>query len=330
MKFETKKRVIQTAKTAVGAGCSIAIANSLGLSFGTSAGIITLLTIQDTKKDTLKIAWNRVEAFMISLIISFVFFGAFGFTAVSFGLYLFLFIILCSVFHLEAGISMNAVLMSHFLTFGKMGMEEVLNEVCLLGIGAGIGTLVNLYMPNNQKQIREDQRKIEEKFRVILKELAEALRMEEKRREEENGISELKAYMNSSMKHSYENRNNTLFSEERYYLKYMELRRYQCKVMEDMLRSVKRLDGVPSQAIILASFVEDIGMTLHETNKCEELLMKFNRLKDYYQSTELPENRLEFENRAVLYLILLELERFLLAKAGFVENLTEEEVARYW
>ena len=71
-------------------------------------------------------------------------------------------------------------------------------------------------------------------------------------------------------------------------------------------------------------------MTLHETNKCEELLMKFNRLKDYYQSTELPENRLEFENRAVLYLILLELERFLLAKAGFVENLTEEEVARYW
>jgi len=330
MKYEIKKRVIQTTKTAIGAGCSIAIANSFGLSFGTAAGIITLLSILDTKKDTLKTAVNRVEAFVISLVISYVFFQILGFTAIAFACYLFTFIILCSIFHLESGIPMNAVLMSHFLAFGKMGTGEILNEMWLLFIGAGIGTLLNLYMPDNQYQIREDQRKIEQMFRTIFSELADGLTNENMRNKSSDSFRELKAYMKKSSRRSYENSNNSLFSESEYFTKYMELRRNQYEVLEQIFRIMKRLDGVPNQAMELAKFVEMIAEALHETNKCEILLKECTKLKSYYQSTELPKNRLEFENRAVLYLMLLEIERFLLIKSEFVEELTENEIKKYW
>lgn len=44
----------------------------------------------------------------------------------------------------------------------------------------------------------------------------------------------------------------------------------------------------------------------------------------------LPELREEFENRAVLFQILLELEQFLEIKKKFVEELSAEEIGKFW
>ena len=44
----------------------------------------------------------------------------------------------------------------------------------------------------------------------------------------------------------------------------------------------------------------------------------------------LPESREEFESRAVLFQILLELEQFLEIKKKFVEELSAEEIGKFW
>ena len=44
----------------------------------------------------------------------------------------------------------------------------------------------------------------------------------------------------------------------------------------------------------------------------------------------MPKTRVEFENRAKLYHICLELEYFLELKYDFVQNLTEEQISLYW
>lgn len=44
----------------------------------------------------------------------------------------------------------------------------------------------------------------------------------------------------------------------------------------------------------------------------------------------LPKTREEFENRAILYHLLLDTQRFLLMKQEFVQSLTEEQVNIYW
>ena len=44
----------------------------------------------------------------------------------------------------------------------------------------------------------------------------------------------------------------------------------------------------------------------------------------------LPQSRAEFENRALLYRILYDLEDFLQLKANFSASLTDQERSRFW
>ena len=44
----------------------------------------------------------------------------------------------------------------------------------------------------------------------------------------------------------------------------------------------------------------------------------------------LPLSREEFESRAMLYHILMDLEEFLIFKKRFVEGLSDEQRRRYW
>ena len=70
---------IKVFKIAVGTGLAIFIANISGLNYVSSAGIITLLSIQDTKKSTIKIAVKRLVAFVLAMLISFMVLKTFGF-----------------------------------------------------------------------------------------------------------------------------------------------------------------------------------------------------------------------------------------------------------
>lgn len=48
------------------------------------------------------------------------------------------------------------------------------------------------------------------------------------------------------------------------------------------------------------------------------------------KGSALPATREEFENRAILYSILVDLEYFLQLKKEFADARTEEEIRRYW
>lgn len=163
-------------KTGVGSALAIIIAESLGLAYSPSAGIITLLTIQNTKKETLSIALKRMEAFLLAGVISYILFSSLGYTAIAFGGFVILFVAFCNLLDLKDGISMNAVLMTHFLIEKNMELGLIFNEVSLLLIGMGIGIILNLLMPRYREQIRRDQRNLEEEMRRSVHGLAGLLK----------------------------------------------------------------------------------------------------------------------------------------------------------
>ena len=47
-------------KIAAGAGLAMILAERLGLNYSASAGVITLLSIQDTKKETIRVVVRRL------------------------------------------------------------------------------------------------------------------------------------------------------------------------------------------------------------------------------------------------------------------------------
>ena len=135
------KKYIKVLKIAVGATLAIIIASYFSLLYAVSAGIITLLTLQDTKKETFLVATKRIIAFVISYILVFITFKILGFNPMAFGLFLLVFTGICIRFKFQESIPMNAVLATHYLLEKNVSIEMFKNEALILLIGTGIGII---------------------------------------------------------------------------------------------------------------------------------------------------------------------------------------------
>ncbi len=381
-----KVNYLQLIKIAAGSCIAILIAGWLGLNYSASAGIITLLSIQNTKKETFLIAGKRFLSFLISVGIAWISFQLLGFHAFSFGFFLLIFAGVCYLLGLEGGISMNAVLTTHYLIEESITIYWISNELFLFLIGTGIGILLNLYFPQNTQAIRKDQVKIEEEIKQLLKHMSNTIFLkseeifpnsEEKfshsgkmflsskstsshsedtllpakstpsyseetflpskgtssNSEETSWIQSfdiLDHHLDEALTKAYDNMNNTLQNDTRYYIQYMQLRKSQRNILKRICSQITSIHTVPKQSYIIAEFLNHIAATFHEYNNAIDLLNRLQMMKSDFKTDPLPTTREEFEDRAILFQILNELEAFLLLKKEFVLSLTDIQLRKYW
>lgn len=328
--FIKKLNYTQLFKIAAGSCLAILLADRLGLHYSASAGIITLLSIQNTKKETLLITGKRFLSFLLSVAISFLIFRLLGYHAFSFGIFLLLFVGACYLLKLEDGIAMNAVLTTHFLIEKSINLYWIKNELTLLIVGAGIGVLLNLYIPRNTDAIKRDQLSIEGYMKIILNHLSAALL----RHEEETTLTEefqsLENHLEEALTRAYANMNNTLLTDTRYYIQYMQMRKNQTAILQRISSSIDFIETFPIQAQKISEFISHIAETFYEYNNALGLLARLQEIKLEFKSEPLPNSREEFENRAVLFQILNELDAFLLLKKEFALSLTASQLQKYW
>ena len=105
----------RTLKTVIGAVVAMYIAMSLGLKYATAAGIITILSLQSTRKQSIRLSSKMIGAFLLALLLSVGFFKFIGYTPLVFGLFLLVFIPLSVKFQVQEGIVVSAVLITHLL-----------------------------------------------------------------------------------------------------------------------------------------------------------------------------------------------------------------------
>lgn len=327
---------IKILKTAVGAGIAIVLAEAVGLRFAASAGVITLLSIQDTKRETIRVVFRRLISFGIAMVLSFFCFRIFGYGAFAVAIFLLFFAAICIGAGMQEGISVNTVLMTHFLSEQTMSWSGVANELGLLLVGAGIGVILNLYIPGKKKVIKITQRQIEERMKSVLEGMECVLvqknpaELKEGRTHLAREISLLGQELADGEKNAYLDMENRLLSDTKYYIRYMSMRRNQEVVFKRIQESLRYLHMVPSQAGEIAALTGRIRASLHEHNNAIGLLEDVKSVKGFMETQPLPGERDEFESRAVLFGILLELEQFLRIKKEFVEQLTEAEIRQFW
>ena len=142
-------------------GCCLAFitANALHLEYSTSVVTITLLSILNTKRDTLIVAWKRSVAFLLASSIAIISFTIFRFSVWGLGVYLIIIVTLCQAFELTGGLSMSTVLILHIWTARSITASSLLNEATLMAIGILMGILMNLYI-NEELVIARDTRSI--------------------------------------------------------------------------------------------------------------------------------------------------------------------------
>lgn len=311
----------RTLKTGLGAAIAMIIAKKLNLEYASAAGIITILSIQSTKRQSVKVAFNRIGACILALIISSIIFKVFGYHEIVFGMFLIIFIPLTVKFNMQEGIVVSSVLISHLLIEKSVGMFWIINELSLMFVGIGVAILLNLYIPNIENEIREDQVYIEEHMKRILLYMAEALRKNYVSINEKVLFNGLRMRLKSARSRAYKNLNNYFFWDASYYVEYVEMRIQQFQTIKRMREHFKRFFMTYDQTIMISNFTEQVARSIYEENTAEELLEDLELLREDFRKMPLPLTREEFENRAMLIQFLNDMEQFINIKIEFKQSL---------
>ena len=315
--FMKKEEIIKLIKYVTGSVAAVLLAVILGLDFAYAAGIITLLTIQDTKKETVRIAAKRLVIFVIMTILSAAIFPLAGYHVWAFGIVLIPYLTFCIVLDMKEAIAPVAVLCTHYISAGSCSWQMILNEFLILVIGVGVGILLNLFMPDSRAKLVAYQRTVDDKMVHILKRMS--LYMERDNKSDYTGecFDELDNMLANLKKQALYYMNNHFLGENDYYYEYMQMRSRQCIILKRVYSDIVRLTTTPQQVSALADFVMKVADEFAEENDVKELLEQLAGLRESYSVQELPRSREEFENRAMLYHIMEDMRVFLEIKREF-------------
>lgn len=331
-KIKYKKALLQAMKIAVGSSFSIYLAGLMNYKFAASAGTVTLLTVVSTKWDTLRLSAWRLLSFGISAVLAGILFQIIEKEWVAFGSYIFLVVIICGVMEWNAAISVNAVIGTHFLAEKDFTYGFIRNEFGLVAIGIVVALVLNLFHGNNsqKKYIIKNIEDTEERLRMILGELAAYLDNRDMQRDVWADICLLEEKLRDFSGMSYEYQENTFYSHPQYYIDYFEMRAKQCSILHNLHNKMKKIRSIPKQAEIISRYILYMMDFITEENIPEEQIKELDKIFDKMKHEPLPQSRGEFENRALLYHILMDLEEFLALKKRFVESLDGKKIKIYW
>ena len=307
-------------KISLGCVLAIAISSLIGLRYSVTAGLITVLSIQDTKKETAETALKRLLAFIAAAVISSVCFLILGYNTLSFGVYLFIFIIVCFLFEWKNAVVPVSVLVTHILAEKAVNAEILLNELMILVIGAGIGILINMHLRRNKLKMDKNRRELDGEIKAILERMAGRVLTDDKSDYNGDCFKRLEALMQEARRTAYENRNNTLSGGSDYDTDYLKMRSEQCHILNDMYRSVIKMDAAPEQAVIISDFLKKTAEEYHEKNDVITLMEELDGIIADMKQQKMPESRAEFENRAALYMLMLQIREFIAVKFDFMNS----------
>ncbi|MGO3791986.1 MAG: aromatic acid exporter family protein [Enterococcus gilvus] len=311
---------LRTIKTAVAAPVALLLATGINLESASSAAIITILTVTNTKRSTAKTALNRLFSLTLATAIAAACFLILGFHPITFGLYLLVFIPLSIRLGLSEGTAVSSVLITHYLAAGEMPVSLIINEYLLMIIGVSCALAANLYMPNTEKKIQEDQVVVEVSLKRMLEKMSAYLNQPAKEELLRQECLSLRGFVRQAQERAQEFEENHFFSGNSYYFEYFAMRRLQLKVLSDMLQILNRLDAAAEDVQELRELFEFTAQTLAEDNDGAAILEKIDEADQRYQQKKLPESRQAFEERAMLFQLFQLFQDFIEIKAGFYRN----------
>jgi uncharacterized membrane protein YgaE (UPF0421/DUF939 family) len=312
-----KKTVINTIIIAVAAISAILIARLLKLDNGISAGIVAILSIQATKKETIRTALDRFLAFVAALAISYITYHVFGFNLTGFCLYLIAFIFVCQRYQWISAMAMDSVLISHFIGFASMSSDNIINEALIFFIGIGAGIIANLHLHKDTNSIEKLKTDADEQIRKILRRMSEHMIEEDKSDYNGDCFQKLDDMIREAENVARVNYANQFGTKDRYDLDYIAMRRKQKEVLHEMYKFVRQLRTTPDNIYLIANFLDDISLQFEKNNTAEDLLKERQEIDRFMNTTELPKTREEFEDRALLFALLHQIKEFLEIKAEF-------------
>lgn len=310
----------RTVRITLAALFSIIIAEIIGLQNPMAAGIIAILSILDTRLETVKTALARFLSTLVAFAVATVIFLIFGFSVYSFGIYLAIYVPLAHLGKVDAGIAPCSVLVTHFIIAESVSMEWQINGLLLMVIGLVLALLFNLWVPSYDKKLEGHVRDIEKQMTLVLflleKYFIGGAQSTTRLENELDDLCDKVLEFDELALVEYE---NTSFSTSMkgYYIKYAQMRKQQYEILDRIIDVLPSIVENTEENRILASIFGETAEQLDEKNTGVALLEDIDKLYTIFRESKLPKTREEFESRAILYYILTDFEKFLILKRDF-------------
>ena len=306
----------RTLKSGVGAAVSIAIAQFFGLQFYASAGMLTILSIQPTKRKSLHAVYTRIVATLVGLLLAFLFFEIFRYNPVALGLMLIVFIPLTVSLKVSEGVISSIVLILHVYMAGDFTFELLKNELSLMAIGYTVGLLVNMYMPDITRQLIAYRQRIEDLYSQIFAEFAKYLRTGDTLWDGHQLI-EAEKLLNKAKALAFQDVENHITRKDNIQYVYFDMRERQLEIIERMLPKITTLPVIVQQAEVVAVFMDELGKSVHSGNTAIVFRKKLQKVKADFAELPLPTDHTTFVAMASLYQFIEEMDEYLSIKQSF-------------
>lgn len=316
-----REHLIMGVKAALGASVAIGLAMLLGLDYAATAGIICILSLMGTKRETLRIARGRLLALLVGTGIAAVSYALLGFSLAGFTAYLFVFAVVCYACRWGYALTLVSVLMSHFMAYGCMTWGNLLNEGLLFLIGTGVGISVNLHLRPDEKAMRRHMTTVDELMRAAMHAVSQG---PEGLPYAAQVLEALGRELTLAEKLAIDNADNTFGDAPLYPVRYVQMRANQRKILTQILHAMEDVQADTPQHAAVCALLARVADEYSQENDVTALLDAVQQVLSDMRTQELPHARDEFETRAVLYYILLRTEDFLLLKRQFHDAYTTE------
>jgi len=318
-------KIINSLKIITAAILAIIIAQLLKMDFAISAGIVAILSVQPTKKETLNTALARFYAFLIALFIAGVCYNTIGFNAYAFFAYLLIFIPFCQFFGFYSAMAMDSVLISHFITLKSFTHTEIINELGLFLIGVSFGILANIFLHKKTDKIESLKNEADEQIRQILYKMSQKILNLDFASYNGDCFKKLDQAILEAKIFARENSNNQFRKADDFDEKYIEMREKQREILQEIYQCIIELKTVPSTAKRVSDFFQKVSLEYEKNNDVLDLIDELQKIQTEMKEIKLPQNRDEFEDRAILFVMLKRMNDFLKVKRDFYVTYMKSE-----
>ena len=327
MNKRAKQILIKALKIGVGSCIAILLAHFFGLKNEISAGTIALLTILNTRWETFRLAYTRIISFFVTVLVCYAIANHLGGGWIEYGVAIFLIVIFCEVMGWMSTLSINAVIGAHFFTSMDFTPAFIWNEFCLLLFGISVAVVLSLFTNNkgSKKMLVGHMHYVEQQIQVILGELAAYLSNQKLDHSVWDDVVKLEEQIKGFIEEACQYRDNSIGKRPRHYIGYFEMRLQKISMLHSLHYEMKRMRSMPVQGKIVADFILYMKERVNAVHTLEEQIVRLEGIVEQMKAEPLPENHDEFENRAILYHILMGIEDYLMLKKRFVDGLGEKE-----
>jgi len=312
-----------TIKMSIASFVTIIVTELLGLEYAITAGILAVLSIQLTRKDSIILAGKRLLDAVLAIALFTLLYVLFGYSVIVFAIGTVLFIGLSFALKIDVGIVPALVLSSHILLEGRYSFDVIVNSFLLIFIASVVALFLNLIYPLNVKKALYDI--TEEIDQYIKDDLSQLVNCMSHIPHISSSLASHELIHQKLEKTLYKaelNDKDLLFDQNHQHMSYIHMRNSQMKRIHQIYELMMLIENTHPHIDILTEYINDLVQDIGKDDMASAQMIKLNTILYEFKQSNLPTSRDEFETRAVLYQMVFELEAFLEEKIAYHNKYT--------